>query len=148
MANWMAHLRVADKLLDNIGVLSQKYFIFGNIAPDSGESVDGDWNVFTPSTDVSHWKLEGLPRSERAKKFKEKHLVETNDMDALSFYLGYYTHLLTDYIWSRDIFLPQQQQYALEFEQDPKFIWKIKRDMYDLDHISQNQIWMILSRKL
>ena len=135
MASWMAHLRVADKLLDNIGGLSQKHFIVGNIAPDSGEPVNGDWNVFKPSTNVSHWKLEGIPRSERAEKFKEKHLAVINQTDEMAFYLGYYAHLLTDYIWSRDIFLLQKEQYASEFEKDPEFIWQIKRDMYDLDHL-------------
>ncbi|MDD4493710.1 MAG: non-canonical purine NTP pyrophosphatase [Eubacteriales bacterium] len=135
MASWMAHLRIADKLLDDIGNLSQQHFIVGNIAPDSGEPVGGDWNVFTPSTAISHWKQEGLPRSERAEKFKEKHLTSIGRTDAFAFYLGYYTHLLTDYIWSRDIFLPQKEQYAKEFEQDPGFIWRIKRDMYDLDHL-------------
>ena len=135
MASWMAHLRIADKLLDEIGNLPQRHFIVGNIAPDSGEPVDGNWSVFTPSTDISHWKSEGLPRSERAGKFKDLHLAVVGDNDSTTFYLGYYTHLLTDFIWSRDIFLPQQEQYAKEFEQDPKFIWQIKRDMYDLDHL-------------
>ena len=135
MASWMAHLRVADKLLDDIGDLSQKHFIVGNIAPDSGEPVNDDWSVFTPSVDISHWKLDGVPRSGRAGKFKEKYLAEVSHTDATAFYLGYYTHLLTDYIWSRDIYLPQKEQYAKEFEQDPGFIWQIKRDMYDLDHL-------------
>ena len=135
MASWMAHLRVADKLLDDIGDLSQTHFIVGNIAPDSGEPVNGDWNVFTPSVDISHWKIDGIPRSERAEKFKERYLNAISHTDDTAFYLGYYTHLITDYIWSRDIFLPQKEQYAKEFEQDPNFIWQIKRDMYDLDHL-------------
>jgi len=135
MASWMAHLRVADKLLGDIGGLSQTHFIVGNIAPDSGEPVNGDWNVFTPSVDISHWKIDGIPRSERAAKFKERYLTAISHNDDTAFYLGYYTHLITDYIWSRDIFLPQQEQYAKEFEQDPGFIWQIKRDMYDLDHL-------------
>jgi len=133
MASWMAHLRVADKLLDDIDNLSQTHFIVGNIAPDSGEPIDGNWNVFTPSTDISHWKIAGLPRSERAEKFKDKYLSADNNDNA--FYLGYYVHLLTDYIWARDIYLPQKERYAKEFEQDPNFIWQIKRDMYDLDHL-------------
>ena len=54
MASWMAHLRIADNLLGDIGVLSRECFIAGNIALDSGEPVDGNWNVFTPSTDISH----------------------------------------------------------------------------------------------
>ena len=68
MASWMAHLRVADKLLDEIGDLPQAHFIVGNIAPDSGEPNE-DWSVFIPSTDISHLRAEGIPRAERAEIF-------------------------------------------------------------------------------
>jgi len=53
----------------------------------------------------------------------------------MAFYLGYYTHLLTDYIWGREMFFPQKDKYADEFTKNPDFIWEIKRDMYDLDHL-------------
>jgi hypothetical protein len=135
MASWMAHLRVADNLLEEIGELSREHFIVGNIAPDSGEPVNGEWHVFTPSTDISHWKLAGVPRSERAEKFREKYLSECADNDSAAFYLGYFTHLLTDYIWARDVHIPLEEQYAKELAEDYKFILQIKRDMYDLDHV-------------
>lgn len=131
----MAHLRIADKLLDYIGELPQVNFIVGNIAPDSGEPVNDDWNIFMPSTDISHWKLEGVPRSERAEYFRAKYLSQDETAENIAFYLGYYTHLLTDYLWTRDVYLPQKEQYAEEFSKDPDFIWQIKRDMYDLDHL-------------
>ncbi|MFA6729685.1 MAG: hypothetical protein WCR95_01645 [Eubacteriales bacterium] len=135
MASWMAHLRIADKLSEHIGNLPYEHFIVGNIAPDSGEPVDGNWNVFSPPTVVSHWKKEGVPRSERAEMFRQKHFDSASGLEDKAFYLGYYIHLLTDYIWSRDIFLPQKEQYAEEFAKNPGFIWEIKRDMYDLDHL-------------
>jgi hypothetical protein len=52
-----------------------------------------------------------------------------------AFYLGYYSHLLTDFLWSRDIASPQKEKYAAEAEKDPGFIWKIRADMSDIDHL-------------
>lgn len=134
MASWMAHLRIADKLLDYLGAISQSHFIVGNIAPDSGEP-NADWSAFTPSGAVSHWELPGLSPLQSAEAFKQKYLTETAAADAFSFYSGYYAHLLTDYLWSRDIYLPTQEQYAQAFAQDADFIWEVKRDWYDLDHL-------------
>ncbi|MCL2487068.1 MAG: zinc dependent phospholipase C family protein [Oscillospiraceae bacterium] len=139
MASWMAHLRVADKLLADrmsalIGDLPQKHFIVGNIAPDAGEPNE-DWTIFTPPTEISHWKLTGVPRAERAERFRETYLDAAQEPDAAAFYIGYYTHLLTDYIWSREIHLPCLERYATEFSRDPGFIWQLKGDWYDLDHL-------------
>lgn len=55
MASWMVHLRIADKLLEEIYNLSTTEFVVGNIAPDSGIP-NKDWSAFTPSGDVSHFK--------------------------------------------------------------------------------------------
>lgn len=55
MVSWMVHLRIADKLMDKIGNLDACAFILGNLAPDSGVPNE-DWSVFTPPTNVSHFK--------------------------------------------------------------------------------------------
>ena len=55
MASWLIHLRIADKLLDEIPGLSPTEFVVGNIAPDSGVPNE-DWTSFTPSTTVSHYR--------------------------------------------------------------------------------------------
>ena len=55
MASWMVHLRISDKLIDELCNLSHTEFVVGNIAPDSGIPND-DWSVFTPSGDVSQFK--------------------------------------------------------------------------------------------
>lgn len=55
MASWMVHLRITDKLMDEIFNLSYSEFVVGNIAPDSGIP-NYDWSVFTPSGDISHFK--------------------------------------------------------------------------------------------
>lgn len=134
MASWMTHLRIADKLLDNFNGLSQVHFIVGNIAPDSGELVAGTNNVYIPSGEISHWKLKGIDKSEYAEKFKEKYLVAIAQTDDTAFYLGYYSHLLTDFLWVRDKYSQLKDKYAAEFEKDPGFIWQIRRDLSDLDH--------------
>ena len=36
MASWMVHLRIADRLLDEIEKIDATAFVMGNIAPDSG----------------------------------------------------------------------------------------------------------------
>ncbi|MDR1687780.1 MAG: hypothetical protein LBS21_04110 [Clostridiales bacterium] len=87
MASWLAHLRIADKLLDGIGSLPREHFIVGNIAPDSGEPVNGNWNVFTPSKNVSHWEIEGIERSQRSEKFK-KRLEVLQSLDRRTFVYG------------------------------------------------------------
>ncbi len=134
MASWMAHLRIADRLVCEIGALPQVPFIVGNIAPDSGEP-NADWSAFTPLREVSHWKIAGVARIERPERFRRKHLDAAQTPGEIAFHLGYYTHLVTDFIWARDVFLPQREQYAQAFAQDPAFVWQIKRDMYDLDHL-------------
>lgn len=58
MASWMVHLRIADKLLDQIPGLSPVEFIMGNIAPDSGVPNE-DWSSYTPSSTVSHFRKGG-----------------------------------------------------------------------------------------
>jgi hypothetical protein len=45
MASWIVHLRVTDKLLDQIPDLSPVEFVIGNIAPDSGVPNE-DWSAF------------------------------------------------------------------------------------------------------
>ncbi|MCL2671335.1 MAG: zinc dependent phospholipase C family protein [Clostridiales bacterium] len=134
MASWMAHLRIADQLLDGLGALPRAHFVVGNIAPDSGEP-NADWSAFSPPTELSHWTLPGAPRDSGAERFREKHLAAAMPPDAFAFCLGYYAHLLTDYIWRRDVYLPQAARYAEEFARDADFIWEIKRDWYDLDHL-------------
>lgn len=134
MASWVTHLRIADRLLDRFTFLPKKNFIVGNIAPDSGvPNKNGD--EFEPPTYISHWKLEGIPRSERAEKFKERYLTHSIDTNKFAFYLGYYVHLLTDYIWVRDIYPELQNKYPDEFENNPDFFIKVKQDMFEIDYL-------------
>jgi hypothetical protein len=51
MASWMVHLRIADKLLNELKDIDETAFVMGNIAPDSGVPNE-DWTKFTPPKTV------------------------------------------------------------------------------------------------
>jgi hypothetical protein len=40
---------------------------------------------------------------------------------------------VTDNLWWFDIFLPTRRKFHQQFDNDPKFIWEVKRDWYGLD---------------
>lgn len=136
MASWMVHLRIADRLLDQIPGLVQTEFIVGNIAPDSGVP-NADWSSFMPSTKISHFKTETTkagPQAFAAKYFTPRQQAGYSGRE-YSFYLGYLCHLLTDVLWSEQIALPSFRRYL---GGEPPYRGpqadKIKEDWYDLDH--------------
>ncbi|WP_312372853.1 hypothetical protein [Lachnoclostridium sp.] len=47
MASWMVHLRVGDRVFEQLFDILPHEFIVGNIAPDCGVPNE-DWSVFTP----------------------------------------------------------------------------------------------------
>lgn len=141
MATWMVHLRIADKLMDEISSLSFTEFVVGNIAPDSGVP-NKDWSIFTPSGDVSHFKTTD------ADGFKDIHLNEyvdnyysveqrtQYDTKQKSFYLGYLTHLLADMMWADHIVRPSKDKFIELYNKDKtEWIWTLKKDWYDLDFL-------------
>lgn len=132
MASWMIHLRVADKLLDRIPSLSPVEFIIGNMAPDSGRPVE---NGFSPDQTVSHFRLDDgrgkkvIDFGAYLERYFSPALRSGYDERQYAFYLGYYTHLLTDRFWSDRIAWPTRQRF-------PDAPWAtIKKDWYDLDRL-------------
>lgn len=141
MASWMVHLRIADKLMNEISNLSYTEFVVGNIAPDSGVPND-DWSAFTPSGDVSHFKTtdeEGFKDIHLNEYVEQFYTVEQrkryNDKQK-SFYLGYLTHLLTDMMWANGIVRPSKDKFKSLFDKD-RTVWvrTLKKDWYDLDFL-------------
>lgn len=141
MASWMIHLRIADKLLDQIPGLSPIEFIMGNLAPDSGVPNE-DWSRFSPSTKVSHFRVDDgsgkrqIDLRAYCDAYFSPALRKTYNEKQDSFYLGYYTHLLTDCFWSDRIADPTQRRFADLFRADRRTAWaRIKEDWYDLDFL-------------
>ena len=130
----MIHLRIADKLLDRIPNLSPIEFIMGNMAPDSGVP-NADWTQFSPSTAVSHFRVDDGTGKRKIdldaylqRYFSPARRAGYNDRQ-YAFYLGYYTHLLTDCVWSDLVSWPARKL----FPDTP--IQVIKKDWYDQDFL-------------
>lgn len=142
MASWMIHLRIADKLLDKLNNITTTEFIMGNIAPDSGVPNE-DWSVFTPSGDISHFKEESIDgwKNINIDKFINTHFMKKHikgySRKEYSFFLGYYTHLLTDIEWVNQVCKPSEERFADLCNEIGRvnFVWTLKKDWYDLDFL-------------
>lgn len=139
MASWMVHLRIADKLLDSLPGLSPVDFIVGNLAPDSGVP-DETWTVFTPSTQVSHFKNPASPHTNKVSipdfvaKYFTPEMQKQYSREQYSFFLGYLTHLMTDCLWVDRIYDKSLERFSAEYASDKKaFVNRMKEDWYDLD---------------
>jgi hypothetical protein len=139
MATWIAHLRIAEALLEQINGLDAPQFYIGNIAPDSGIP-DENWEHFDPPKQVTHF----MPASQKSSfdildaEFYRGYLqglTPAADDGRFSGRMGYFFHLITDNLWWRWIGLPTQKRFKDQFEADPKFIWTVKEDWYGQDFI-------------
>lgn len=133
MATWIAHLRIAEKLLDQYKI-DKNMFLAGNVGPDCGVPNE-DWSDFTPPKQSTHWTNEQgtIDPEEFYKNYIEGRKLE--DIQEFSFLLGYYVHLLTDVQWSR-MFKEQinaDKELKERLEKDKKYIWKVKEDWYGVD---------------
>ncbi len=138
MATWIAHLRIAENLLNQIQGLDPELFAIGNIAPDSGIP-DENWEHFTPPPEVTHFKVNSTPYQCNDLAFYSQYLNPlfciTCTPQRYAFALGYFFHLVTDNLWSERIIQPTKRRWAEQFEADPAFIWEVKKDWYGLDQI-------------
>ena len=137
MATWIAHLRIAENLLEHIYGLEPGQFAIGSVAPDSGIP-DEDWEKFTPPPEVTHFKRSKSVHKDIADlDFYREHLAEISPdaTERFSFRLGYFFHLITDNLWTIEVGKPTQERYGDEFATDRKFIWEVKLDWYGLDQI-------------
>jgi hypothetical protein len=119
--------------------LEPSNFVIGNIAPDSGIP-DEKWEKFDPPGELLHFEYKNsLQWGVADLDFFLSHLKnkphKTEDPEQFSFLLGYFFHLITDNLWDYKINKPTEEKYSAEFQQDPQFVWEVKRDWYGLDFI-------------
>lgn len=137
MATWIAHLRIAENLLERIPGLDLGQFAIGNITPDSGIPNE-NWEKFRPPPDVTHFKRSKSVHKDIADlDFYRDYLAEIqpDDIPRFSFRLGYFFHLITDNLWTIQVGKPTQERFSEQFAADDKFIWEVKKDWYGLDHL-------------
>lgn len=134
MATWGAHIRIAENLL-NLGFnLDDKAFLVGNLGPDCNQANE-DWSEFEPPKKITHWFNENEKID--SEKFYNSYIIQDyEDKEKESFLIGYYAHLLSDIEWSK--MMEKQNENSDIYDKlkiDKNFIWKIKEDWYDLDHL-------------
>jgi len=137
MATWIAHLRIAENLLERIPGLDPGQFAIGNVAPDSGIP-DEKWKKFDPPPEVTHFKRNKSVHKDIADlDFYREYLADIRPEDRLrySYRLGYFFHLITDNLWTIQVGKPTSERFAEQFAADREFIWEVKKDWYGLDHI-------------
>lgn len=129
MATWMAHFRVAELVLHSVTIQSISEFAVGSIGPDCGVP-NQDWSQFTPPKEISHYHD---PKTNRidAERFYSQFCRSNSEKS--DFYLGYYIHLLCDIHWSETIWTKKKAHYAKQLNENPRFVWMMKKDWYDLD---------------
>ncbi len=153
MGTWIYHLRVTKNVLPHFPGLDEVTFAFGNLAPDSGIP-NADWTQFDPPKEVTHFLKRG--EGEYAIHdliFYEQYLANIQpeaDIKLYSFRLGYFFHLICDYMWARCIARATERDFKEQFDQDRKETWSlVKGDWYGLDQLyvrehPENLFWHVI----
>ena len=152
MATWNSHFRIAENILKKYPNLNRNSWCIASIAPDCGIP-SADWSAFTPPKVISHFALDDTSDFLGTKtdkfilsdiEFFSKYLMDSklfSDREDTTFLLGYFIHLVTDNAWNYYIMKPLKEKYLTKLQKNPKFIWEVKRDWYDLDklYVTENK---------
>lgn len=135
MATWIAHLRIAEQLLNILSDFDTVSFVSGSIVPDCGLPNE-DWSEFTPPKQVTHYYVTSGEMHDLT--FFRDYLVGhplSEEPPRLSFLWGYFLHLVTDLLWYHRLASTTRAQYPTLFgEMGDQVWWVVKEDWYDLDH--------------
>ena len=139
MGTWIAHLRIAERLLDQFAGLDETTFTFGNLSPDSGIP-NADWTEFDPPKEVTHFLRKGEEESAiHDLVYYRQYLARVHsaeDIKLYSFRLGYFFHLICDIMWAQRLGAATKQQFKELFEKDKRqAISLVKDDWYGLDQL-------------
>lgn len=139
MATWIAHLRVAENVLNEMN-LDRGLFLIGNLAPDCNKPNE-DWSSFTPDGNITHFRRNGSDSEPEI--FLDEHYEMDDKLSRRSFILGYYAHLVTDNLWGEmiDRWKDDNPDIKDKLDQDKSYIWTIKKDWYgqDFKYLRENE---------
>jgi sarcosine oxidase delta subunit len=136
MATWIAHIRLAQNLLDYGFQLAVEPFLIGNIAPDSGiQDEQGNWS---PPKKITHWQ--DINWNIQPEDFYEQYLANKTanlSEDEYAFLMGYYCHLVADTEWIGQIWQPMSRfpEWQAVINNPDDNDWTIKKDWYGQDFI-------------
>jgi hypothetical protein len=139
MGTWICHIRIAEKLLEQIPGLDEEAFTIGSLSPDSGYPNE-NWTEFDPPKEVTHFLHKGENESNiRDFQFYKSWLAPTikTDITTYSFRLGYFFHLICDNLWAKRIGRVSWTQYAdlIQVQGFEYVVDLVKNDWYGLDHL-------------
>jgi len=129
MATWLTHLRVAERVADQLNISDRSLFFAGSIAPDSD----------IPS-DISHWCVNGDKTTCDVQGFFNDYISGCHHAEDKDFYWGYYFHLLTDILWHEQKIVPLKQE-SKDNISGIKQKWKTA----DISFLSDNRNFMPLT---
>ena len=133
MASWVVHLRIGKALLKDLDNIDLIPYIVGNLAPDAGTSNISLLSDTMPSSDRTHFTVQGSKGID-CERFYRTYLLEDADDRLRSFYIGYFTHLMVDRLWSDKIVVPTVQKHQEEFLKNHALLDKVNNDWYALDY--------------
>ncbi|MCI5773917.1 MAG: zinc dependent phospholipase C family protein [Erysipelotrichaceae bacterium] len=145
MASWITHLRFAQMIKQHLP-LDETLLYWGCVAPDSGRILS-DGLTYQPASKISHCQKDKGKCSIDHEGFYQAYVLGANKQE-LAYYVGYLTHLFCDKYWVEKIVLPAKQAYQKALALDPSFIFKIKAEWYQLDHLflSKQQVFDPLAK--
>jgi sarcosine oxidase delta subunit len=136
MATWIAHMRLAQNLLDYGFQIAVEPFLVGNIAPDSSiQNKSGDWSL---PKNITHWQ--DANQNIQPEDFYEKYLADGKSSlsdDEYAFLMGYYCHLVADNEWIGQIWQPMSRfpEWQAVINNPDDNDWTIKKDWHGQDFI-------------
>lgn len=128
MASWAVHFRIADYFINKLDI-DEKYFIIGNIAPDCGMPCEDGYN---PPSSVTHRTFDESKSDCDYISIFNDYLNGETDIKAISFWIGYIVHYITDRQWAIKTCIPIVEQYG-PFSQNRDIAAQLKRELYNLD---------------
>ena len=141
MAYWIAHLRIADAVLNrmNLSVDKERYFV-GAIATDGGQSIfdeSGKKIGYNPPRHISHWTDDKTDWdiAIHYSRFYDTYVKNECDFAKKSFYLGYFVHLISDALWIELVSRRVIESFKTTQEYDIKAKSQVRQEWFNVDLI-------------
>lgn len=139
MATWITHMMIVDNLLNRGIGLDKTGFAVGNIAPDCNIENE-DWTQFTPPRNVTHFMTGKSKLTADYEGFYQKYIQDKSfsSKEEYAFFMGYYTHLITDVLFQSMVRDEKRVERCFErIKQNVEFYRKIKGYPQNYDTLKQ-----------
>ena len=132
-------MMIVDNLLNRGIGLDKTGFAVGNIAPDCNIENE-DWTQFTPPRNVTHFMTGKSKLTADYEGFYQKYIQDKSfsSEEEYAFFMGYYTHLITDVLFQSMVRDEKRVERCFErIKQNVEFYRKIKGYPQNYDTLKQ-----------